>query len=506
MTPPYLSFVLVLLLAIAAHAQPGEGPPPDQQARMRSMMAARQMAQAVIMYSHTNNTLPADMAMLFEQGILPASMGEPSEDGAAIVIHGVPYSYLGLDGVAPGEVPDWSDIAIGHRSLDHPFAVEPGPGNPEGAVLPVAFLDGHVEMVSPAEARWLIGESRQTLQAIRDGAPLAMHRQIQRDAARLAQAMLAHAAAHEGTAPSDWASTFEHLSVDAPEGETDADRLTLYLSPRTRENTFIPPFEDDAERDAWINSHSMWRSDAHGTNLWHVPNPSYTVLLYSQPNAWVEAPDRRLREHVRKLAFAMVDARSDLAERDLLDARARHAHELFASLREGAPLPPLDDAMHDLRALARAITAFARDNQGYLPPDLGELLPYLDRLWGIHESEPVRVFLTRAHEARLGREVQLTPDWIRAHASYVYLGDPTVRMKDLRGTGASILLHAPLDQPFDGPGAAGAIAGVPFAGPPLSPAFEPGGPPTAPVLTFPRDVVEEQAAASRQAILKQAQK
>lgn len=490
---------ILLLSTTIARAQPGQGDPADVQARMQSMTELRQLAQAVIMYASEQRSMPGSVKTLFDRGILAPGRGTPSEDGASLVINGVVHPYLGLEGVSMSEVPDWGDIAIAHRSLEHAFPAEPTPDNPEGAIVSIVFLDGHVEMVSPAEARWLIEESSKTLAAIRDGAPLPMYRQVEQDAARLAQAMRSFADRNQGIAPRDWASTFEFLRLNEPDA-AEANLLKIYLAPRARDTTFIPQFDRDEERHAWINANSMWESHAHGANLWHVPNPMFTALLSARSDAWVLTPDRRLREHVRRVAFAMVDTRSGLVDREVIEARARHAEVLFDAIREGAPLPPLDDAMHDLKVLSLAIAAYAKDNDGYLPGDLGELVPHLQHLWGVHEREPARVFLVRDDESPALTSAKPDDDWVRTHCSYVYLGDPTVRLSDLRGTQASILLHAPLDRPFEIESPLENDKRVPFAGPPVGLMLDPADGSSLPMYLLPSAFLEEQAKSSREAI------
>jgi prepilin-type processing-associated H-X9-DG protein len=495
-----LLVVLACLLTLeTALAQPGQEAPPDQTARMRAMVHARNITMAVMIYSNQHTALPPDVKTLADLGILPAE-GEVGEGGHAWVVDGVAYEYLGVAGVSPGEVPDWGDVAIAHRALGSAFGVEPAPDNPDGLVVPVAFLDGHVEMVSTAEARWLIEDARETFAALRDGGAMPPHRQIEIDAGRLAGAMVAYASEHEGLAPPDWAATFEHLSASArnPE-ETDADRLWLYLSPRSRGTTFIPGFDATpagrAERDAWINANSMWRTDAAGANLGHVPDRIFTVLLYAKPDAWVEAPDRRQRRHVRRHAYATVDTRGEMADLDVLEPRIEAARALYGAMRDGSPLPPLDDAMHDLRVLSRAIFAYARANDGLLPPDLAAVVPHIDGLWGVHAQQPARVFLIRGDENE--RSVDALPDaeWIARHCSYVYLGDGRVRMRDLRGSGVAILLHAPLDRPFDFTALGDRRPRVPFAGPMFS--ADPAG---LPMFMFPPESLAEEAEASGKAI------
>lgn len=496
---------IVFVLAIAssvvrcANAQ-DDGPPPE----MAAMIQARNLTMAVIIYTNANGTMPADIQALADGDYLPDT-GTVGEGGTTWMHDGVPYEYMGVEGISSSEVPDWGDIAIAYRSLDHAFAVEPNPDNPDGAMVPVAFLDGHVEMVSLMEAQWLIDDARQTFAALRDGGSMPVHRQLAQDAGLLAQAMIAHAAQHDGLAPKDWAATFEFLP-DNPrrEGEADKDRLRVYLSPKARGNTFIPEFEDTpegrTERDLWINARSMWRSDALGTNLWRVPNPIFTVLLHARADAWVEAPDRRKRQHVRRLAFATADGRADAAESEPLEVRAREARDLYEAIRDDEPLPPLDDAMHDLRTLSKAIAAYARANEGFLPPDLGEVMPYVDGLWGVHEREPARIFLIRADES--AAQVADLPDanWIRQHCSYVYLGNARTRLRDLRGTEASVLLHAPTDRPFEFGALGGVRQRVPVIGPLLGVPSGPGDHFANSPFAFPPEDVAAQAEASRKVI------
>lgn len=498
MTLPRLALVLFAILSSIAHAQDDEPPVPPE---MAAMIQARHLAMAVITYTDANGTMPASFQELADGKYLPDA-GAPGDDGTQWLHDGVPYGYLGVEGVSAGEVPDWGDMAIAFRSLDHAFAVEPTPDNPDGAVVPVAFLDGHVEMVSLMEAQWLIDDARQTFAALRGGGPMPMYRQLEQDAGRLAQAMIAHAAERDGVGPDDWAATFEHLPANPrKEAETDKDRLNLYLSPKARGNTFLPEFEDSpegrAERDQWINAHSMWRSDALGANLWRVPTPYSTILLRARPDAWVEAPDRRRREHVRRLAFATVDGRGDAAEFVHVDPRVRDARDLFEAIRAGGPLPPIDDAMLDLRVLSTAIAAYARANEGLLPPDLGEVMPYVEGLWGIHEREPARVFLIRADENKAADAGIPDAQWIRENCSYVYLGNADTRLRDLRGSSATVLLHAPTDRPFEVTVLGEVYERVPFAGPML------GSPADRAALTLyamPPGVIREEAEASRQAI------
>lgn len=485
--------VLCLLgLSAALFAQQAPG---DQQERMRAMINARQFAMAVTMYASEHATLPPDVRTLAALGILPAQ-GDADESGRAWVADGVAYSYLGVDGVSPSEVPDWGDIAIAHRALDRAFATEPTPDNPDGALVTVAFLDGHVEMVSPAEARWLIADAQEIFAALREGGPLPMHRQLEIDAARLAQAVLRYAGEHDGDAPPDLASAYPYLEAAArsPE-ETQADRLRLFLAPKARSSTFIPEFEDVAERNAWINANSMWRTNAAGANLWRVPNPMFTVLVYARPDAWAEAPDRRERRHVRRNAFATVDGRGEMADMELIRPRIDHAQALYAALREGSPLPPIDDAMHDLRVLSLAITAYARANDGFLPGELSQVVPHLGELWGVHAQQPARIFLVRDDETEQAVDALPDAQWIARHCSYVYLGDPAVRLRDLRGLEGGILIHAPIDRPFEFAGMGEAGPRVPFAGPAFSADAS-----AVPMFMFPPEFIEEQARASRAAI------
>ena len=485
MPKPIHAIVLITFAALVAtlYAQDDQDTPPDMQA----MRHARAVAQAVIIYNSHNTEMPSNLRQLYEYGFL-GDLGEPANDGPGWIAGGVRFAYLGVDGLNASDVPDWGEIAIAHGSLDQPFPLR---ADPNVAVVPVAFLDGHVEMVSLAEARWLIEDAQATFAALKGEGPMPMHRQLEIDAATLAQAMRRYANAHNGMAPPDWASVVEFL----PEGSSQ-ERLGVFLTPRARGKTSIPAFEDDAQREAWVNANSMWRSPAMATNLGRIPAPIFTVLVHARSNAWVEAPDRQQRKQVRRLAFATADGRGDLADTEALKARVKDARELFTALREGSALPPLDDALHDIEVLSRAVSAYARDNDGFLPPNLGEVVPYLGELWGVHAEQPARVFLARHDEN--ARTVAAWPDadWIREHCSYVYLGDARVRLRDLRGTAAGVLVHGPLDRTYK-TAAPGVMADyVPF----VRPVFGRAGAGGQIAYLMPPDVVSEMAEQSAEAI------
>ncbi|NRA58542.1 MAG: hypothetical protein HRU13_10570 [Phycisphaerales bacterium] len=454
MTQPIHAIVCALLasMGLAIASQDGQETPPD----MRAMINARVVAQAVHIYAASGEGLPPNIGVLVTQGMLPGD-DDQDRDGLSWRANGVPFAYLGVDGLELSDVPDWGEVAIAHGSLDHAF---PSRANPDEAIVPVAFLDGHVEMVSPVEARWLIEDARATFAALKGDAPMPKHRQLELDAAAVAQAMRRYANAHDGVAPPDWASVAEFLP-ETPNKEP----LGVFLSPRARGKTSIPAFEDDVQRAAWINANSMWRSQAMDTDLSRVPAPMYTVLVHARPNAWVETPDRQQRKHVRRLAFATADARGDLADTETLEARVDNAHEVFAAVRFGSALPAIDDALHDIEVLARAVSAYARGNDGFLPPDLGEVVPYLGELWGVHDKQPARVFLARHDENAATVDAWPDADWVRENCSYVYLGDGRVRLRDLRGTTASVLIHGPLDRTYKSaaPGVPGEF--VPFSAP-----------------------------------------
>jgi len=492
-----LALFLVVFTPLAA-----QDAPPDQQERMRAMTQARQVAMAVMIYSSQHAGLPPDFQTMVDQGILPDE-GSVAEDGVAWVAGGVTFGYLGIEGVQLGDVPDWGNMAIAHRSLARPFLIGPTPDNPDGTVVPVAFLDGHVEMVSLDEARWLLEDARTTFAALAGQGAMPAYRQLELDAGRLAQAMLAYANAHEGRAPTDWAGVFAFLPESRWQpDETQADRLRLFLMPKARATTFIPDFDDALERDQWINANSMWRTTAAGADLRRVPIPTNTVLVHSRPDAWIEAPDRRKRAHVRRLASATVDGMSALSDRGVLAERVRGSEAVFDAIRGGGPLPPLDDAIHDLNALSNAIHAYARDNDGFLPRDLGEVLPYLDGLKGVYEQQPGRIFLTRHHEAGHDMDEAIDPNWILENTSYTYLGDGRVRLQELRHAYVGLLLHGPIAEPLawtttDAVGQP--IEVVPYA-PPMFARVLPTSAPSTHAYALPAETVALMATDSRNAI------
>jgi len=166
------------------------------------------------------------------------------------------------------------------------------------------------------------------------------------------------------------------------------------------------------------------------------------------------------------------------------------------------PAPPLDDAIHDLNALSNAIHAYARDNDGFLPRDLGEVLPYLDGLKGVYEQQPGRIFLTRHHEAGHDMDEAIDPNWILENTSYTYLGDGRVRLQELRHAYVGLLLHGPIAEPLawtttDAVGQP--IEVVPYA-PPMFARVLPTSAPSTHAYALPAETVALMATDSRNAI------
>ncbi|MEO1009475.1 MAG: hypothetical protein AAFX79_13010 [Planctomycetota bacterium] len=427
-----------------------------QAQQMKASTRARVVAMGVHVYAQTHGGMPADLSTMVREGLIPPPEDEPlpeSFDDEDLREH-MPYAYLGLEGLNLDDVPDWPQIAIAHLNLEDAL-----PDLAGGAVVPVAFLDGHVEMLAPEDAARIAEDSRKTMLAIRDGGPLPAHRQVKLDLQRIIQAVIAYANENGGTLPPDLGAIIHdrYLPLREGRGETPRDRAKMFLAPRARDTTFIP---EDADAE-WILAQSMWRYEGAGVQLDRIPAAQLTLLVHASPEAFVEAPKTGTWEMVRMLAFARANGQVDAGERAYVRSRVEGSRQTLDAIRAGGPLPVVDDAMHDLALLARAARSYARDNGQRLPATAGDVAAYLDGFWGMYQDEPARVFLTRSKETPARIHALPDADWVRRNGSYAYLGRGDVAVGDIPRERLQVLFHAPLDLGAEYPTPSGTIPVVP---------------------------------------------
>ncbi|MEX2219757.1 MAG: hypothetical protein WD749_13470 [Phycisphaerales bacterium] len=436
----HLVVALVLWCVPGALAQPGgwtEGAAGDAERLRRVSIAA---------HSRGEGKLPPDFASLLDA----AAQANPGDEDPALRRQRLEaelssFDYLGRAGVSLDDVPEWGSIALMHLKLDRGHPVDPSARNPEGLTFPVAFLDGHVELMTRAEAELAIGFSRAVMEAAATGADYPSSIQRLADLRLISRAMHEYARLHDGGLPPDLGALLEHIPAGSPRTATPARRARVFLSPRTKASTHVP---DDAGPE-WVNRHASYvYLGAAGLTLERVEDPQRTVLVHSRLDdpETIERPDGRRSE-----AFALATAAGgvEAAQRPYMDWVIPASRKVLEFAASRGPLPDFQHAMRDLRVLGVAMKLYAQAHDGELPGALADLFDFIpaDELRPPSESERARIFLTPRAERVSAVPEDGVREWVRAHCSYVYLGGPGLRLSMVRGTTADVLVHAPVDEP-----------------------------------------------------------
>ncbi len=128
----------------------------------------------------------------------------------------------------------------------------------------------------------------------------------------------------------------------------------------------------------------------------------------------------------------------------------------FEAVRTGAPLPDDHQATWDLGRIVDAITAYAKDHKGQLPPDLGAALPYVptDKLRLATPAQRAGIFLLPAARRNTHIPDQPTPEWVNRNTSYVYLaaskteGEKPLLLDRFEPLWRTIMVHGKLGAPI----------------------------------------------------------
>jgi hypothetical protein len=379
-------------------------------------------------------------------GKLPAGMADaykkaPSAEWRAAHAD---YIYLGLGGINISDLPDWGRLALTHKSFSAGHAVAPTPENPDGLLITVGFLDGHVETLTPAEAHRIIDHSKAIFAAIRDNAPLPDREQVLGDLNAIAYAVYQYTRENHGLLPLNQGEIFPRMRAEGRYAAA-ADRTRAFLIPRARSNTFVP----DDPTPEWVMERTSYTYLA-GAGLLRdeAPDSQRMVLMHGPLDAEI-AHQRRDGSIEKGVPILSVHGRAQLMPRDLAELLIDETKLIFDAMDRGRPLPPYPQARRDLALIGRAIHAYARANEGRLPPDLGATLDYLPPLpKGMTSAQ---VYLSpRAEASRRDLPAPPTAEWINRHASYKYLGGSAGgTYRQLQRRGINVLVHAPLDEPHD---------------------------------------------------------
>lgn len=461
-----MTAALPLLVAVAclAIAPICAGQPRNEReaALLEDSVRARELAMAVHIYHADRDSLPPDL------GALAPYLGSADEEVAARLLsprdnppplrrgelaawlnEHASFRYLGLADVTLDDVTDWDRTVIGHLRLELAHEEEGG----GGAGVPVAFLDGHVEVLPPETAAALIEESRQVFIALATGGRLPDGRQALWNLQRIAEALAAYARAHEGRLPPDLAEAFPYI----PDGKgvgTPQEKARVFLSPRAARNTAIPG-EPTVE---WVRQHSAWQylgagptpgPQAQGAALAQLEDPQATVLVHGR---LADAAAARPGDPRDLVPIATASGAVELIERDLAAWRIDQSRQIveFARTSGASPLPDLQHAMRDLRLLSRALQRYAEFGEGAMPERLSDLYDLVeDPQLDLSPAQRAQVLLTPGAERLAPPPETDIRKWLAERANYTLAAPlPSDGEPDLRSQRPSVLLHQPLAEPL----------------------------------------------------------
>lgn len=449
---------VLVTLACLAIAPICAGQPRNEReaAMMEDSLRARNLAMAVHVYHQEHASLPPDLGSLSpylgdNEDAVAARLISPhdrpprreGELGAWLNEH-ASFRYLGLAGVTLEEVSDWDRTVIGHLRLDLAHPGEAGPG------VPVAFLDGRVEVLPPETAAALIEESRQVFTALATGGRLPDGRQALWNLRRISEALGAYARAHEGRLPPDLADALPYI----PGGKgasTPQEKARVFLSPKAARNTAIP----DEPTVEWVRQHSAWQylgagpapgPEALGAPLALIEDPQATVLVHSR----LTDAARRPGDPRQFVPAATASGAVELIERDFATWRIDQSRKVIEFARTGgaSPLPDLQHAMRDLRLLSRALQRYADMSDGALPDRLSDLYDLLeDPELDLSPAQRARVFLTPTAERLAPPPETDLAAWLAERANYRLAPSPAAQ-REAGSHPAPVLLHQPLTEPL----------------------------------------------------------
>lgn len=409
---------------------------------------------------------PADWPELIHRFLISPADGDvdvPKDAGAEWIAEHSSYEYIGRPGLSWKDFPEWGPVAIAHLKFDRWHAIEPTPAIPDGRMSTVAYLDGHVDLMSHVQAQRVVAESKQIWEALATGGPLPDRHQAVADLGMVIKAVRAYSEAHAGALPPDLGATLKYVPEHAKRGATLKQRASAFLSPRARRNTFVP---DEPTAD-WVNRNASWvYLGEAGLVMPRIADPQRTVLVHARfgdaiPMIGPDGAETRVIPIANALGGASPEA-EEYARWIVGESRK----VIDAALGRG-PLPDFQHAVHDVTILSEAIKRYAAANNGALPPDLAATWEYLptELLLSSTAAGRANVYLSPRAERITRAPEQPGAEWIRRAASYVYLPGPGLTLSAIRERELNhlVVVHAPLDETFDIWVPDARIAAVPYA-------------------------------------------
>lgn len=433
--------------AIAAVSPQPEQPQPDDS--LTCAIKLRDLTNALHMYSQQHNgSLPTNMhAALMampniaaagvldakaasERLISPAHRGRipiPAEPTPEWVEQNSSYRYLGNEYVNLDDIASWDDIVIAHLRLEQGHSVEPDPLNPEGEMFPVAFLDGHIELMPRADAQRRIDESAAVLDSFRTGKKMPDDREVLQNLVVMMKAVRAYAAANDGKLPATLGAAYPYIPGGTPRLATSAQRAAVFLSPRAQVRNAIPT-EPTPE---WIDANCSYLYLGNSSHsLKKVPEPGSIVLITGRSD------DTYRRNQVGGppvdvIPLATVAGSVALHQRAYVDWNRRQSEQVFLAMSEQAAQPDWVHAACDIRAINEMILRYTQAHEGRLPADLGDLVD-VDAGGRVPLPDRVElVFVSPRREAAMSDPSQRSADWVRKNGTYQYIPALTPKKETL---------------------------------------------------------------------------
>lgn len=399
---------------------------------MDAMRRAREAMMAVHMYAADNaDVLPAsidDLGTYLRPGALPDDT----------------FSYIGDGRVKLSDLPDISTLAAMHLNFDRAIDVAPSETSPGGLMLPIAFLDGHVEMHSPDIARWIIDDSIATFGAIAEGAELPERRQILLDLALIHKAVIAYVGEHDGHLPASLGEVFPFVP-DSSRHMTMTEKASVLLTPGQRKRTALPA-EPTVE---WMDRNTSYvylgNADAR---LDDVVDPRRTMLVHVKPELAIDSMNMN-RVNGKFAGVLYAGGNVSLSSVAFVRAMGAESKDVVAAAGGHGELGEYYDSFSDLDVLSSAVAAYTRTHDGLMPAHIGDVVGFLpERYADADAATRAGIFVTRSMMRPEFSEMDITPEWVQKYCSYTYIGDASVELRAFLDVGGFVMLCSPIDQPM----------------------------------------------------------
>jgi hypothetical protein len=280
-------------------------------------------------------------------------------------------------------------------------------------------------------------------------------------ARKMAMAFHVYAQEHDDTVAPDFAALLPYLAGDlsnaTPVQRSQALR-EAFMSGRDQ-GVKVP---DNADQ-AWLSANSSFGYIAGGgLKLSDLGDWGNLAILHLKLDKGIPAERSEMNPEGLVFPVVFVDSHSETLTRAEAERVISESTAMFEALKTGGPLPDSQQAQMDVRAIARAIGAYAKANKGDLPPDLGSTLAFIpaDSKRTATAKQRAGLYLSPAARKTTHIPDEPTPEWINERTSYIYLGGAGIQLGAIEDPGNTIIVHGKLDSPVEFKTRAGLMPGV----------------------------------------------